>query len=247
MSLTVEVCAFSLESCLAAQAGGAGRVELCGGLYEGGTTPSAGLITLARKSLTISLYVMIRPRGGDFHYSASEFEVMKEDILTAKNLGADGVVLGILKPDGSIDVERTKALVLLASPLPVTFHRAFDMTADPFRALEEVILSGSVRILTSGQQDKALDGKELIAELVAQSNGRIEMMAGSGINAQNALKLLETGIQALHLTGKAAKDSLMQFRKADLSMGGIAGIPEYEITYTDTEKVRAVVEVVRQY
>ena len=134
MKPQLEICVFSPESCLNAQKGGANRVELCGGMYEGGTTPSYGLIEWARKHLSIEVYVMIRPRGGDFCYDQWEFETMQKDIEMAKKLGCDGVVFGILMPDGTIDIERNQQLVNLARPLKVTFHRAYDMTADPFSA-----------------------------------------------------------------------------------------------------------------
>jgi copper homeostasis protein len=185
----VEICAFSLESCLIAQRAGANRIELCGGMFEGGTTPSAGLIRMATQSIKIPIYVMIRPRGGDFCYSETEFEVMKTDILLAKNLGTNGLVFGILNPDGTVDSGRNKELIELAKPLGVTFHRAFDVSREPFEALESIIECGFERILTSGQKNTAIEGKGLLAELVKKANHRIEIMAGSGVNAQNAVEL----------------------------------------------------------
>ena len=149
-NIEVEICTFSLESCVNAQLAGASRVELCSGMYDGGTTPSAAMIRMAREKLSIELYVMIRPRGGDFLYSDLEFELMKEDILYARSCNADGVVFGILKADGSVDVERTKELVEWAAPMKVTFHRAIDMTRNMEEALEDVVRAGCYRILTSG-------------------------------------------------------------------------------------------------
>ncbi len=238
----LEICSFSLESCLTAQKAGAGRVELCGGMLEGGTTPSAGLIRLARQNLTIKLYVMIRPRGGDFCYSESEFEVMKEDILTAKNLGADGVVFGILNPNGSIDKNRTTELVILAKPLRVTFHRAFDLAENPFQALEDIIECGCERILTSGQKNTAIEGIDLLKTLVEKAQNRIEIMAGSGVNAQNTQQFLNIGVHALHMTGKGIQESKMTFRKTDVSMASAALTNEYELYEADFEKCKAVVE-----
>lgn len=244
--MQVEVCAFSVESGLNAQQAGAFRVELCGGLYEGGTTPSYGLIERARAVLSIKLFVMIRPRGGDFCYYEEEFAVMKADIKAAKTLGADGVVFGILLPNGEVDVERTAELVALAQPMGVTFHRAFDVALDPFEALEAVIKTGAERILTSGQQNTALLGSDLIQQLTQKAAGRIEIMVGSGVNADNALLLAKTGIQALHLTGKATKAGAMQYQKQEVSMASVLPASEYEIIYSDTLKIRAVIDAVNE-
>ncbi len=240
--MQIEVCAFSIESCLNAQRAGARRVELCGGLYEGGTTPSVGLIQKAREVLSIQLYVMVRPRGGDFCYDEEELEVMLFDIEAAKKMGADGVVFGILKPDGQVDIERTKALVALAQPMGVTFHRAFDVASDPFEALEAVIATGAERILTSGQQNTALLGKELIHQLVEKAQGRIEIMAGSGVNADNAVLLAKTGVSALHLTGKSVRKGAMVYQKEGVSMASVLPTEEYEITYSDEAKIKALKE-----
>jgi copper homeostasis protein len=244
--MKVEVVAYSLASCLAAQEGGASRVELCSSPYEGGTTPSAGLVALARKYLHIDLFVMIRPRGGDFCYDAIEFETMQADIEAAKQMGANGVVFGILSPDGTVDVARTKQLVALAHPLEVTFHRAFDMTRDPFEALEAVIETGAARILTSGHQPHAINGATLLAQLVERNKNRIELMAGSGVNAQNALELIQTGVHALHLSGKGSYQSAMDYRNLKISMGGFPQVDEYELSVTNAQKVREVVELIGQ-
>lgn len=244
--MQVEVCAFSVESCLNAQQAGAFRVELCGGLYEGGTTPSYGLIERARAVLSLKLFVMIRPRGGDFCYDEEEFAVMKADIKAAKTLGADGVVFGMLLPNGEVDVARTTELVALAQPMGVTFHRAFDVALDPFEALEAVIKTGAERILTSGQQNTALLGSDLIQQLTQKAAGRIEIMAGSGVNADNALLLAKTGIQALHLTGKVTKAGAMQYQKQEVSMASVLPASEYEIIYSDTLKIRAVIDAVNE-
>lgn len=241
--MEIEVCAYSLESCLAAQGAGANRVELCAAMYDGGTTPPAGMIRLARELLNIELYVMIRPRGGDFLYSELEFRQMKEDLSFAKSCGADGVVIGLLDEEGRVDVVRTRELVELAAPMKVTFHRAFDMTADYHRALEDVICSGCYRILTSGQSNTAPEGIGVLQELVRESAGRIRIMAGSGVSGDNARLLAATGIDALHLSGKSSRDSLMKYRNPSVFMGGVPGIPEYEIVYSDREKVSQVVQL----
>ncbi|MFD2938055.1 copper homeostasis protein CutC [Spirosoma flavum] len=242
--MLLEVCAYSLNSCLTAQRAGADRIELCGGLAEGGTTPSAGLIQLARKHLTIPLYVMIRPRGGDFLYSESELAVMKADISLAKTIGVDGVVLGVLQADGTVDEIQTRQLIDLARPLPVTFHRAFDMTRDPFEALEAIIRTGAIRILTSGQQQTAENGLSILRQLTQQAAGRIDIMAGAGVNAKNAQLLIETGADALHLSGSQKEDSDMVFRQPLVSMASV--VPdEYEHIEASEEKIRAVIEHTR--
>ncbi|MBC7409762.1 MAG: copper homeostasis protein CutC [Arcicella sp.] len=239
----VEVCAFSLESCLAAEKGGANRIELCGSMYEGGTTPSAGLIQIAKQRVSIEIHAIIRPRGGDFCYSDDEISVMQADIRMAKQLGCEGIVLGILQPNGQVNIAQTKALVALAKPMQTTFHRAIDMTPDYSKALEDIIDSGCDRILTSGQKNTAMQGIEHIKNLVKQANSRIEIMAGSGVNVDNAQTLIHTGVNALHLTGKSIRDSEMIYRKEGIAMGGLSEVPEYEIIYSDEEKIRAVVEM----
>lgn len=225
-----------------AQTAGANRVELCAAMYDGGTTPSAGIIRMARKLLSIELYVMIRPRGGDFLYSGQEFELMKEEIRHVKESGADGVVLGILKADGTVDVERTRELVELAAPLKVTFHRAIDMTRDLNEALEDVIRAGCYRVLTSGGRNTVAKGLEQIRALTKRAAGRVQVMAGSGVNAANTRSLLDAGVDAVHLSGKSGRDSRMVYRNPDVSMGGVPGLPEYEQYYSDVEKIEAVVK-----
>lgn len=239
--MIIEVCAFSLAASLVAQEAGAGRIELCGGFSEGGTTPSAGLIQLVRQQLHIPIYVMIRPRGGDFLYDSTELAVMQADIDLAKQLRADGIVLGLLNADGTVDETNTAALVERAKPLGVTFHRAFDMTRDPAEALEAVIRTGAERILTSGQQPTAMAGLSLLAELVAQANGRIEIMAGAGVNAHNAEQLRAVGVDALHLSGKRIEESPMLFRQPAVSMAS-AALGEYERVEADVTAIRAVIE-----
>lgn len=240
----VEVCVYSLESCLNAQAAGADRVELCTAMYDGGLTPSAAAIRMARNLLSIELYVMIRPRGGDFLYSDLEFQQMKEEILYAKSCGADGIVSGILSADGRVDTERMSVLVECAAPLKVTFHRAIDMVADMEEALEDVIRAGCYRILTSGGENDVEKGKGNIRRLVDLAKGRIKIMAGAGVNAANAPWLIKNGVDAIHLSGKNHRDSKMIYRNPRVSMGGVPGIPEYEEFYSDVEKIEAVVKLI---
>src|SRR5207302_2784042 len=179
--LLIEVCVDSVASAIAAERGGAGRVEVCSGLIEGGITPGTGLLEGVRKRSSIAVHVMIRPRGGDFYYDADEFEIMRRDIDAAQRMGVDGVVFGILRADGSVDLARTRELVELARPLNITFHRAFDMTADLFRALEDVCAAGADRILTSGGEQTCVQGSQTIARLVESAGDRIVVMPGSGI------------------------------------------------------------------
>ena len=184
---------------MAAARGGAQRVELCSALGEGGVTPSAGLIRAVRKAVPIDVYVMIRPRCGDFLYSDYDFEVMRDDIRDAKIIGANGVALGLLTADGQVDLERTRSLVEMAQPLAVTFHRAFDYAADMARALEDVIAAGASRVLTSGGEADAIHGMGRIGELREQAGDRIRIMAGGGIRERNVRKLVEnTGIHDVH-------------------------------------------------
>jgi copper homeostasis protein len=239
--MLVEVCCFSLQSCLTAQRAGTNRVELCGGMAEGGTTPSAGLIKLVRQHLTIPFTVMIRPRGGDFLYHDSELAVMQADIEVTKTLGADGIVLGVLNPDGTIDEPTTRAFVQLANPLPVTFHRAFDMTPNPAEALEAVIRTGCARLLSSGQKPTAETGLPLLRALVEQAAGRIEIMAGSGINPTNAPIFAAANLPAIHLTGKHVFDSKMTFRRNNLGMG-ISALSEYDRVEADEATIREVIK-----
>ncbi|MFD1142784.1 copper homeostasis protein CutC [Larkinella insperata] len=242
--MKIEICCFSLESCLIAEANGASRIELCGGAAEGGTTPSYGLITLARQQVKIPIYVMIRPRGGDFLYNETELAVMRRDIEAAKEAGADGIVLGLLKPDGTVDEEQTAELIQRAHPLPATFHRAFDVARDPLEALEAVIRTGAERILTSGQQASAEAGVPLLKQLAQQAGDRIEIMAGAGVTPANAVRLAETGIHALHLTAKQVMDSGMVYRNPNVPMASVA-MSEFEWLSTSGAVVQAMVKTVK--
>ncbi len=239
----LEVCAYSVEGAIAAQSGGANRVELCDNLPEGGITPSTGAIELARDQLSIDLNIMIRPRGGDFCYSTIEFETMAKDIKVAKSLGVNGVVLGILMPNGTVDNRRTRILVDLAKPMSVTFHRAFDMTRNPLSAMEKIIGSGADRILTSGQENSAPEGAGKIKKLVDLAGRRIIIMPGSGINEQNILDVVsETGANEFHMSAKKRIDGIMEYRKSGISMGEKEE-DEYYRWITDSEQVRKVVHI----
>ena len=237
--IRVEVCVYSIESALEAQIGGADRIELCDNLYMGGTTPSAGMLELAKELLDLELYAIIRPRGGDFLYTAHEFELMKRDVLMAKKCGLDGVVIGILKKDGTIDKERTSELMALARPMGVTFHRAFDLTPNPYEALEDLTDLKVDRILTSGHARSAFHGIELIADLVAQTNGHISIMPGSGINEENVVEIItRTGAREFHVSARRRVESLMEFRKNNVCIGN-PELNEYEIDKVAPERIVA--------
>lgn len=235
--MKIEVCIDSVQSAINSEKGGAVRVELCDNLFEGGTTPSAGTIALARKNISIGLQVIIRPRGGDFLYSDIEMEIMKHNVQTAKDLGADGVVIGILTPDGKVDKARCAELISIARPMNVTFHRAFDMTVDPFEALEDIVELGCDRILTSGQQKSAIEGKELIAELHKKAAGRIIIMPGAGIDEYNIEQMKACGVEECHVAARKPERSGMQFQNHRVFMGGTLRMPEYEILVADSERI----------
>jgi copper homeostasis protein len=242
--ILTEICVDSVASARAAERGGAHRIELCADLLEGGITPSAGMIELAREKVTISLHVIIRPRGGDFCYDADEFDIMRRDIETTKKLGVDGVAFGILDPDGNVDTERSRELVNLARPLDVTFHRAFDMSADLFRSLEDIYAVGANRILTSGGQPTALLGIEPIAKLVKAAKGRIAIMAGAGIKPENARRVVEeSGVQEVHAGLGSYVASPMHFRNPRLSTGKTRE-REYQRFVVLEENVRSLCQAV---
>jgi len=204
----LEVIAFDIASCRIAQEAGADRIELCANPPEGGTTPSHGMIAQARKIATIQLFPIIRPRGGDFVYSEDEFEVMKRDVLYCREIGCDGVVIGLLKEDGNVDVVRTQTLVALAYPLGVTFHRAIDHSKDMEVALEDIIRCGCDRILTSGGKPTAPEGAETIRKLIELADGRIDIMPGSGIRSGNIVELAKsTGATVFHSSARTTLPS----------------------------------------
>ena len=197
--MEIEICCGSIQSAANAKAGGAVRVELCQGLVEGGTTPSPATIQYAVRELGLKVFVLVRPRGGDFCYNELEVKTMEEDVAFCKEAGASGIVVGFLHPDGSIDTELTRRFVELSAPLPVTFHRAFDECADPLNALEQIIECGCARVLTSGCKPTAMEGAEMLQQLVKQADGRITILAGSGVTPENAVTLREkTGVKEIH-------------------------------------------------
>lgn len=234
----LEVCVDSVESARAAVVGGATRLELCANLIIGGTSPSPLLYEEIRKYTDIPIHVLLRPRFGDFCYTQSEFSILKEELAEFRRLGAQGAVIGMLKPSGELDVNRLGELTGLADGMSLTLHRAFDVCRDPYQALEQAIELGFDTILTSGQKNNALLGAELIKELVFKSRGRIVIQAGSGVNAQVIRKLYPlTKATAYHMSGKMTLDSSMEFRRSDVNMG-IGSVSEYEIWRTDEEAVR---------
>ena len=240
MNYKLEICANSVASCIEAQKGGAYRVELCAAIPEGGTTPSYGDMVVARELLDIKLNVIIRPRGGDFLYSALEHKIMRRDIEMARQLGVDGVVIGCLTAEGEVDMKRHRELLDAAGEMSVTFHRAFDMCHDPFDSLEKIISLGCSRILTSGQQQQAEQGIPLLKELVKQAGDRIVIMPGSGINRHNiGVIAKETGAREFHLSARKPVESGMIYRNPHIKMGGAAVmIEEYAQQVTHAELVR---------
>lgn len=238
-----EICSNSVESCLAAQEGGADRVELCAGIPEGGTTPSYGEIAVVREVLTHTrLHIIIRPRGGDFLYSDIEIRTMLKDIGIARKLGADGVVFGCLTAEGEIDLPSMQRLMEAAQGLSVTFHRAFDVCRNPQRALEQIIELDCNRILTSGQQPTAEQGIPLLEELQKQAAGRITLLAGCGVNENNVARIAaETGINEFHFSARENIQSKMKFRNEAISMGGTVHINEYERNVTSARRVKETV------
>jgi len=238
MSKLIEVCANSAESSVAAEKGGAYRVELCAAIPEGGTTPSYGEMVVTRKSIGIKMNVIIRPRAGDFLYSDMEFKAMKEDIMAARKAGADGVVFGCLTEDGEIDMEKNRELIKCAEGLSTTFHRAFDVCRDPIVALEQIIELGFDRILTSGQKPSAPEGADLIAKLVEKAAGRIIIMPGCGVNETNVRALAaKTGATEFHMSARENIPSGMKYRKEGVSMGGEVKIDEFLRPLTTARRV----------
>lgn len=236
--IVVEVCVDSVASAVAAERGGAQRIELCSDLPEGGVTPSLGLLGVVRSKVSIPIHSMIRPRPGDFCYSQAEFDSMQRDIRFAKSEGADGVVFGILDQESNVDVPRTRELVELARPLSVTFHRAFDMTADLFRALEDVCATGADRLLTSGGEQECLQGANTVARLVRAAHGRITVMAGGRIGVGNAPTILErTGVTEIHVGLATPVKNPALRQNSRLSLGKTQGV-EYQRTQVLEESVR---------
>jgi copper homeostasis protein len=242
--MIIEIVVYNIESALKAQEGGADRIELCDNPGEGGTTPSFGTIEAVRQNVNMDVYVMIRPRGGDFHYTNYEFHSMKRDISQCQKISVDGVVFGILNPDGTLDKKRCKELIDKAKPLKVTCHRAFDMTRDPFEALEDCIEVGFDRILTAGQQAQALKGADLIGELVKKANGRIAIMPGSGVNENTVREILKkSNATEIHFSATSSRESGMTFRNPQIAGMGSDEGSEFKVRTVDPERVRAMREL----
>ena len=241
----VEACVDSVVSASHAAAAGAGRLELCANLVEGGVTPSLGMLAMIRERVSIPVHVLIRPRGGDFLYDEDEMAVMLRDIADCRGIGAAGIVIGALSAGGRIDVQITRRLIEAARPLAVTFHRAFDLTRNAGEALDALVDLGVERVLTSGQARTAEVGIPILARLVAQAGERTIILAGGGIDESNAARIIrETGVREIHVRGSRVTTSKMEFRRDGVAMGKSYQPDEYRRVETDPERVRAIVSEV---
>lgn len=239
----LEACVDSAESAVEAVKGGADRLELCANLVIGGTTPEQALYEKVRELTDTRIHVLIRPRYGDFLYTEQEFAIIVRSVALYRELGADGIVIGCLLPDGSLDMERMKVLREAAGTMSITLHRAFDMCSAPYEALEQAKDLGIQTILTSGQRSCCVEGRDLIAGLVKKSGGQVDIMAGGGVDASVIRQMISaTGVSSYHMSGKTVLDSAMVYRKKEVSMG-VPGLGEYEIFRTDQEKIRAARQV----
>lgn len=237
--MKLEIVVYNIESALKAQEGGADRIELCDNPGEGGTTPSYGVIEAVRQHVSMDVFVMIRPRGGDFHYSSYEFHCMKRDIDQCQKLSVDGVVLGILNADGTLDKKRCKELIDRARPLKVTCHRAFDMTRDPFEALEDCIELGFDRILTAGQQATAGKGVDLISQLIQKAKGRIVIMPGTGVNEDTVVEIVQKSrANEIHFSATTFRESAMQYLNPNIAGMGSDEGTEYKLRVVDPQRVK---------
>lgn len=242
--METEVCSYSLLSVEKAAEAGATRVELCASHREGGLTPSLGMVRLARKRQEIELSVMVRPRGGDFLYTDDEYAVMLADVELLREAGADCVVSGLLLPNGDVDIPRTRELVKRAGAMEVTFHRAFDMVKDRRKALEDIISTGCRRILTSGGEQTAEQGLEAIRELVKQAAGRIEIMAGSGVNSSNVSKIIAAGVDAVHFSAGRFSESKMLYRHSTVALSDSPG-QDYRLQWADYEEMTKIIRIAK--
>lgn len=242
----LEVCADSVESVLAGERGGATRIELCGNLVIGGTTPSPKLFEEVRKYSHIRIHALIRPRFGDFCYTSYEYSIIKEEIRMFRELGAEGVVIGILKPEGTLNLGAMYGLMEEAGRMSVTLHRAFDMAVDPYEAMEQAISLGIDTILTSGQKNVCTEGVILLKSLKEKSRDRICIQAGGGVNAGVIPGVYEaSGVTAYHMSGKAVLDSAMRYRKEEVNMG-LPSLSEYTIYRTTEENIRQARQVLEK-
>ena len=246
-NIILEASVYSIDGIIAAKDAGADRVELCDNIQEGGTTPSYGMIRQAKK-IDIPLFVIIRPRGGDFVYCESDIEVMLDDIAICRQLGVEGVVFGLLLPDGSIDLNNTARLVEAARPMQVTFHRAFDMCQDARTALKQLVGLGVERVLTSGQRNTAFEGKDILAELNQNCPEGIKLLIGSGVNADN-LKALHETIQAdeYHMSAVQYESSSMEYKNPYISMGNNAEMDEFRVLKANPDKLVKAKQVIDQF
>nr|WP_272501482.1 copper homeostasis protein CutC [Silvania hatchlandensis] len=242
----LEICCYSMECALTAQQRGADRVELCAAPKEGGLTPSWGVLKSVRQAVTIPVHPIIRPRGGDFYYSASEFNAMLEDIAVVRDLGFPGLVIGLLDEDGHVDMPRMRQIMAAAQGMAVTFHRAFDMCVNPLQAFENLAELGVARVLTSGQQSSAEKGISLIKELKAQSGVPI-IMAGAGVRAANLELFLQAGVFELHSSAGRWLPSPMRYRNAGLSMSTESEADEYSRYSVDGESVAVMKAMIERY
>lgn len=242
MNYLVEACSNSIQSAINAELAGANRIELCENLMLGGTTPSVGCIKNTRKRIKVPINVLVRPRSDDFLYSDLEFEQIKDDISAIKKLDIQGIVCGILLPNGRVDIDRTKELVELAKPLTFTFHRAFDFTPNAFDALEDVIAAGATHILTSGQKNKACNSVEMLTKLVEKAGSRIQIIVGSGINKTTIKGLIGTRAKEFHLSGIADQESKMIYRPHGITLNGTMPA-EYTTQTSKIENIKSVINL----
>lgn len=242
----LECCVDSVESAVAAQAGGANRLELCANLIIGGTTPDINLFLAVREKVSIKINVLIRPRFGDFCYTDEEFGIIKKDVEMFRKYGADGVVIGVLREDGSLDVARMKELMDAAGDMNVTLHRAFDVSRDPFQTLKDAENLHIGTILTSGQKNTCYEGRELLGQLVEKTAGKVDILVGSGVNSAQITELAAvTKAKSFHLSGKVNVESAMIYRKADVSMG-LPLMSEYTIFRTDAGEIAKVRDILQR-
>lgn len=245
--MLLEVCTNSLISSIHAQEGGAHRIELCQALSEGGVTPSVGMLRLTRKRLHIPIYVLIRPRGGNFCYNSLEIQEIKEDIHICKEEGADGVVIGCLLPNGEVDVTNMQLLIDAAGKTPVTFHRAFDVAIHPFQALSTIIELGCARVLTSGQKNTAYEGRTLIRQLIEKAANKIIIMPGSGITESNIAAIVQdTRAKEVHCTGKKWIPTAMTYTNSELSYA-IGGTSDKDYVQTDRQLIKNMTTILRNF
>ena len=247
MKRKLEICCYSAESSFKAEHAGANRIELCDNFTEGGTTPSYATIKYAVKNLKIPINVIIRPRGGDFLYSNMEFEIMKQDILEMKKLGVNGIVFGILKANGEIDIDKIKEIIELSYPLEHTFHRAFDMCQNHLKSLEQLKKLGIKRILTSGGENTAYNGIKLLSKLVKAAENEIIIMPGSGINENTIGEILQkTEASEFHSSAKTFVNSNMNYFNPNITMGKNQNIDEYKKISIDTNQIKKMLKIILQ-